>query len=161
MVSLTDVITNRLPIVSLLILAAIASMASWIIFYFRPTLEFDEEESLAAFLVLLVLPVAVSLLIALTSVIRGSNGTIAAICGGVSVVLFVFDLTRTEQFDAQAFEQAALVSLLPASGLFIASRSRDAQRWPWILPALGPVAYWVGIFVAVFLSFAVLEHRLH
>jgi hypothetical protein len=154
-VSIAFVIAGRLPVASFVILAAIGTMAASTFLYFNPTLEFDPEDSLDGFLVLLLLPVAVSCLIAwMPGIHRNKRMTVAA-CGAMCILLFLFSLARTEQFDSQEFEQAALVSILPACGLLLAALSRDAQQWPWILLALGPTAYWVGIVVAIFASFAV------
>jgi hypothetical protein len=128
---------------------------------FRPTFEYDDGESVAGFLVLLFVPVAISAVTALVPVIRRSTRLTASMYVAVCLLLFFFELTRSEQLDSQALEQAALLGILPASGLFIAARSPDAQRWPWIMIALGPTAYWIGICLAVLTSFFVLEHSLH
>ncbi len=152
-------IANRLPIVSLLMLATVAGMAWWALIYRGVTFEFGEEEAVASWLALFLVPVAMSWLIALTPAIRGSWKATAAVCSCIGLLLFAFVLSKAEPFDAQAFGGASLVSILPASGLFVAARSPEAQRWPWILLMLGPVSYLLGIFVAFFIAFAILEHR--
>jgi uncharacterized membrane protein len=154
------VIATRLPLVSLSVFAVVGTTATWIILRFRPTFEYDETESLAGFLLLLFVPVTISSVLALVPGIRPSRRLTASICAAVGLMLFSFELTRSERVDSQALEQAALLAIFPASGLFIAARSRDAQRWPWILIALGPTAYWIGISFAVFASFFVFEHSL-
>ena len=117
--------------------------------YYRPTLEYDPNEPIAWLVFALVLPVAISAVLAYTPALRHNSWKAGAVCLSVGLVDAVLSLAFSSDPTIDEMTFAVVAGFIPMLALFAVSRLSTCKRVPWTLLVIGPLAYWVTALCAV------------
>lgn len=130
---------------------ALASGAIVLLFNsYRPILVFQYGEPIGWLAFAIVLPIAISAVLAYTPALRHNSRKAAAVCLGIALADVALSLVLSPQPTIDQMSFSVVAGFVPVLALLAVSRLAISKRVPWTLLVIGPLAYWVTALCAVF-----------